>query len=173
MGVLPHGVGVLPTYGARRTFLVKNINVVLNLQYHIFYQENICIAKIWRAFDYKSISKSFIHWLLRYEPRFLGWASCPMSPYPVNSPHKGQWRGALMFTLICDRINGWVNNRQAGDLRRHRAHYDVIVMDNDKPRLLSCHFITMVLVYTDMICCPITYTRYIPYVLIRHSMRYD
>ena len=30
---------------------------------------------------------------------------------PVNSPHKGQWRGALMFTLICTRINGWVNNR--------------------------------------------------------------
>ena len=47
---------------------------------------------------------------------------------PVNSPHKGQWRGALMFTLIYARINGWVNNRAAGDLRRHRAHYDVIVM---------------------------------------------
>ena len=25
-------------------------------------------------------------------------------------------------------INGWVNNREAGDLRRHRARYDVIVM---------------------------------------------
>ena len=47
---------------------------------------------------------------------------------PLNSPHKGQWRGALMFSLICTRINGWVNNGEAGDLRRHRAHYDVIVM---------------------------------------------
>ena len=28
---------------------------------------------------------------------------------PVNSPHKSQWRGALIFTLICARINGWVN----------------------------------------------------------------
>ena len=37
----------------------------------------------------------------------------------VNSPHKGQWRGALMFSLICAWINGWVNNREAGDLRRH------------------------------------------------------
>ena len=46
---------------------------------------------------------------------------------PVNSPHKGQWRGAL-FSLICAQINGWVNNRKAGDLRRHRAHYDVTVM---------------------------------------------
>ena len=49
---------------------------------------------------------------------------------PVNSPHKGQWRGALMFTLICAWINGWVNNGEAGDLRRYRAHYDVIVMQS-------------------------------------------
>ena len=47
---------------------------------------------------------------------------------PVNSPDKGQWRGALMFSLICSWINSWVNNREAGDLRRHHAHYDVIVM---------------------------------------------
>ena len=50
---------------------------------------------------------------------------------PVNSPHKGQWRGALMFSLICVWINVWVNNREAGDLIRHRAHYDVIVMTID------------------------------------------
>ena len=48
---------------------------------------------------------------------------------PVNSPHNGQWRGALMFSSICVWLNGWVNNREAGDLRRHRAHYDVIVMN--------------------------------------------
>ena len=47
---------------------------------------------------------------------------------PVNSPHKGQWRGALMLTLICARINGSVYNREAGDLRRNRVHYDVMVM---------------------------------------------
>ena len=46
----------------------------------------------------------------------------------VNSPHKGQSRGALMFPLISACINCWVNNREAGDLRRHRAHYDVTVM---------------------------------------------
>ena len=50
------------------------------------------------------------------------------SPVPVNSTHKGQWRGALMFTLICAGINDWVNNREAGDLRRHLDHYDVSVM---------------------------------------------
>ena len=45
-----------------------------------------------------------------------------------NSPHKGQWRGALVFSLICVCINVWVNNREAGDLRRYRDRYDVIVM---------------------------------------------
>ena len=43
-------------------------------------------------------------------------------------PHKCQWRGALMFSLICVWINDWVNNRESGNLRRYRAHYDVIVM---------------------------------------------
>ena len=47
---------------------------------------------------------------------------------PVNSPHKGQWRGALTFSLICVWINDGVNNREAGDLRRYCAHYDVSVM---------------------------------------------
>ena len=47
---------------------------------------------------------------------------------PVNSPHKGQWCGALMFWLIYVWINGWVNNHEAGDLRRYRIHCDVIVM---------------------------------------------
>ena len=51
----------------------------------------------------------------------------------VNSPHKGQWRRALVFSLICAWINGWVNNREAGDLRRHRAHYDVKVMKLGNP----------------------------------------
>ena len=43
-------------------------------------------------------------------------------------PRKSQWRGALMFSLICVWINDWVNNHEAGDLRRYRAYYDVIVM---------------------------------------------
>ena len=47
---------------------------------------------------------------------------------PVNSPHNGQWRIALMFSLICTGTNGWVNNRHAGDLRRQRTHYGVTVI---------------------------------------------
>ena len=49
---------------------------------------------------------------------------------PVISPHKGQWRGGLMFSFICVWTNSRVNNREAGDLRLYRAHYDVILMKN-------------------------------------------
>ena len=52
-----------------------------------------------------------------------------------NSPVTGEFpaqrpvtRSFLMFSLICAWINSWENNREAGDLRRHRVHYDVIVM---------------------------------------------
>ena len=71
--------------------------------------------------------------------------------------HKGQWRGALMFSLICARTNRWVNNREAGDLRRHQAHYDVKVMCEvlsiqpswvQHPRGKSCRHITDVIMGT-------------------------
>ena len=51
-----------------------------------------------------------------------------------NSPVTGEFPAQRSVTpsidvsFICAWINGWVNNREAGDLRRHRAHYDVIVM---------------------------------------------
>ena len=59
----------------------------------------------------------------RYRPFLRG-----IHRSPVNSPHKGQLRGALIFSLICAWINYWVNNPEAGDLRRNCAHYDVTVM---------------------------------------------
>ena len=74
----------------------------------------------WLAGLYK-IHDDVIQW--KHFPRY--W---PSVRSPVNSPHKVQWRGALMLSLICAWINSWVHNREAGDLRRHRAHYGVIVM---------------------------------------------
>ena len=47
---------------------------------------------------------------------------------PVNYPHKCQWRGVLMFSLICTWLSGWVNNKEPCDLRRHCVHYYVTVM---------------------------------------------
>ena len=63
----------------------------------------------------------------RYFPRYWPFVR-GINRSPVNSPHKGQWRGASMFSLICVWINGRINNGEAGDFRRHRPHYDVIVM---------------------------------------------
>ena len=63
------------------------------------------------------------------------------SPASVNFSHKGQWCGALMFSLTCAWISGWVNNRKAGDLRRHRAHYDVTVMLAEQVVMLESHLI--------------------------------
>ena len=55
---------------------------------------------------------------------------CGKSPVTGEFPHKDQWRGALMFSLIYAWRNGWVNNQCTGDLRRHRAHYDVTAMNS-------------------------------------------
>ena len=64
----------------------------------------------------------------KHFPRYWPFVRGIHPAVPVNFPRKGHWRGALMYSLICVWINGWVNNRGAGDLRRHRGHYDVIVM---------------------------------------------
>ena len=69
---------------------------------------------------------------------------------PVNSSHKGQWRGALVF-FICAWINSWVNNGEAGDLRRHRAHYEVIIM------------------WMGLFCFPEVSYNYVVYVRLKHG----
>ena len=79
----------------------------------------------------------------------------------VNYPHRGQWRGALMFSLICVWINGWVNNRKAGDLRHYCVHCDVTVMIYWSTlkrqwwfRLVSvvcCHYFCMLVTLTKTI----------------------
>ena len=95
--------------------------------YHVrwFKTNTPCDGMPWEFCGLWLCHNDVIKWkhFLRYWPFVRG-----IHRSPVNSPHKGQWRGALMFSLICVWINGWVNNREAGDLRRYRAHYDVIVM---------------------------------------------
>ena len=76
---------------------------------------------------------------------------------PVNSPHKGQWRGALMFSLFCAWTNGWVNNRDPGDLRRHRAHYDINVMEYEQTRRWHCDCF---LWYPSLVCATWSVLRY-------------
>ena len=96
------------------------------------YSNNGPVSELARDMTLKSVACYFpdshydvIKW--KYFPRYWPFVR-RIHRSPVNSPHKGQWRGALMISLICNQINGWVNNGEAGDLRRHCAHYDVIVM---------------------------------------------
>ena len=82
-------------------------------------------------------STACVHWVIESHDDVIKWKHFPRYwPFvrgihrsTVNSPHKGQWRGALRFSLICTWINGWVNKREAGDLRRKCAHYDATVMN--------------------------------------------
>ena len=59
-----------------------------------------------------------------------------------DSPNKDQWRRGLMFYLICAWTTVWANTRDAGDLRRHRAHNDVILINfrNFTHNLHFCKF---------------------------------
>ena len=68
-------------------------------------------------------------------------ATGPLCGEFTDHSHKRQRRGPLMFSLICAWTTCWVNNRDAGDLRRHHAHYDVTVMVpwSTSPRLLPRH----------------------------------
>ena len=52
-----------------------------------------------------------------------------------------------MFSLIRAWMNAWVKNREAGDLRRNRAHNDVIVIDGlliQGAQGISCHGIDLI-----------------------------
>ena len=87
---------------------------------------------IYRSVGLEEWAKIYSWWRHQMGPFSALLALCAgNSPVPVNSPHNGQWRGVFVFSLICVWINGWVNYREAGDLRRHRAHYGVIVMCKD------------------------------------------
>ena len=92
-----------------RASLNKSVALYVTLMMH-----ETCVSWRWRH-----QRETFSH----YWPFVWG---IPRSP--VNSSHKGQWRRALMFSLTWAWTNGWVNNRDAGDLRRHSAHFDVSVM---------------------------------------------
>ena len=88
----------------------------------------------------------------------IKWKHCPRYwPFvrgihrsPVNSLHKGQWRGALMFSFICAWINGWVNNREVSNLRRHRTRYDVTVV-----ALLDTHVLFHIIRFTSFESAPV------------------
>ena len=88
------------------------------------YAESVDICLIRRG-DEITHHDDVIKW--KYFPRYWPFVR-EIHRSPVNSLHKGQWRRALMFSLTCAWIHGWVNNREAGVSRRYSAHYGVTVM---------------------------------------------
>ena len=88
-------------------------------------QEADCIYIYIYIFIYIKIRDDVITW--KHFPRYWSFV-WGIHRSPLNSSNIGQWRGDLMFSLIYVWINGWVNNREADDLRCYRAHYDVTVM---------------------------------------------
>ena len=110
----------------------------LRLSLHTCWQKAYLMT--WNTFPLRSWSQIGAIQEVLYHDDVIKWKHFPRYwPFvrgihrsPVNSPHKGQWRGALMFSLICVWITGWVNNLEAGDLIRYRAHYDVTVMHKCK-----------------------------------------
>ena len=113
-----------------KLYSLKTPHTTRNRPLLITYNTKYKAKNVWNVSHYSDIHDDVIKWkhFPRHRPFVRG-----IHRSPVNSPHKGQWRGALMFTLICARINGWVNNRDAGDLSRYRTHYTM----------------------TDMIYCPL------------------
>ena len=85
----------------------------------------IAVISVLGVYTFEDAHDDVIKW--KHFPRYWPFVR-EIHRLPVNPPHKGQWRGALMFSLIYAWINGLANNHEAGDLRRHHAHYDVTVM---------------------------------------------
>ena len=128
-----------PTYIAKM-WLLKTIrkNVIFSQNHRETNSDDWTITKkTTRTIQHKNFSKMKIlkvhRWALSLRTSRITWlwwrhqmetfsallAICAGSP--VNSPHKGQWRGALMFSLICVWINGWVNN--CNTIRVSRDHF--------------------------------------------------
>ena len=116
--------GMAPVLLRNKHYFYKRIKMQCRVTKYLYHQSQYRIAWVGTCLIHVA-HEDVIKWkhFPRYWPFVRG-----IHRSPVNSPHKGQWRGALMFSLICVWINGWVNNRQACDLRRYRTHYDVTVM---------------------------------------------
>ena len=125
-----YGVNVVITNNA---FYCELIGQIIYLRLFVFsgvvllytcHKHSMSMMMSWHEHTFR-VHDDVIKWkhFPRYWPFVRG-----IHRSPVNSSHKGQWRGALVFSLMCVWIKGWVNNRKAGDVRRYYALDDVSVM---------------------------------------------
>ena len=127
-------------------FLTDGIwNLILNLANMCHFDRHVCH---WVA--YKGILWYHVTGSLPALLNLNTWCRHQMETFSAvlalcagNSPVTGEFptqrsvTRSLYVSLICASINSWVNNLRAGDLRRHQAHYDVIVMICDESLLGS------------------------------------
>ena len=88
--------------------------------------------RLWKKIIHLSLTKSK-HYLRHQKPKIRYWYIMPgWYDYAIYHSHSvvyyDGWRGALMFSLICAWTHVWADHRDAGNLRRHRAHYDVTAL---------------------------------------------
>ena len=117
-------LGQAVQFNRNRQFVMICWNDLLKCSRPFIFVSYILVIEWQLPYYHKGTHDDIIKWkhFLRYWPFVRGFHKSP-----VNSPHRGQWRGALMFSLICTWTNGWVNHRHAGGLKFYRAHYDVTV----------------------------------------------
>ena len=129
-GDSPHKVQVIQTFYVffADSLTTVKLLVTWDAARHPCHVTLLCYEQYWRV--------SSEYWKCIHSALLANCAG--NSPAPGEFPHKGQWRGAKMFSLICTQINSWVNNHEAGDLRSHRTHYDVIVM-HQEPKNFDKH----------------------------------
>ena len=99
--------------------------VVLVVMDDIYYNFALSPLFAWLRLQMETVTRSFdIFFDLRLNKRSALLALCEGNHQsPVDSPHKNQ-----VDFFIRAWTNDWANNQDAGNLRSHRAHFDVIVM---------------------------------------------
>ena len=103
----------------------RPFSLTLNALSHLFYEtphasllDTTCIIDVAK-------SRIGTSWALHGHDDVIKWK---ISSKLFASCHKGQWRGALMFSLMCTWTNGWANSPDTGELRRHARHCYTSVM---------------------------------------------
>ena len=112
----------------RRLFHWKSLRIFVLIAFTLF-----------NAYFCSNISQNIWgHYLTWWRHQMRAYSAL-LALYAGNSPFTGEFpsqgpvtRSFDVFFDLHQSINGWVNNREAGDFRRHYAHYDVIVMDSQE-----------------------------------------
>ena len=113
-------VAIMSMYVSYFSFVFTKYHFLLNTTSADQY--SLCLWNTWATLI-NSMKSSYHGDVMRWKHFPRNWPFVRgIHRSPVNSPHKGRWHEALMFSLICVCVNDWVNNREAGDLRRYRAH---------------------------------------------------